>query len=133
LFWARLQDGDHALEILRQLLKPAFTNETTYQGVGAGTYPNLFCAHPPFQIDGNFGGAAGIAEMLIQSHNGYIHLLPALPKAWSKGEVKGLKTRGNYTVDIKWENGKVSALQIKGKKGKLRLFENGNYKDYEVR
>jgi len=133
LFWARLQDGDHALEILRQLLKPAFTNETTYQGIGAGTYPNLFCAHPPFQIDGNFGGAAGIAEMLIQSYNGYIHLLPALPKAWSKGEVKGLKTRGNYTVDIKWENGKVSALQIKGKKGKLRLFENGNYKDYEVR
>jgi alpha-L-fucosidase 2 len=133
LFWARLQDGDHALEILRQLLKPAFTSETTYQGVGAGTYPNLFCAHPPFQIDGNFGGAAGIAEMLIQSHNGYIHLLPALPKAWSKGQVKGLKARGNYTVDMSWENGKIVRLKIKGEKGNVRIFENGAYKDYQVR
>lgn len=133
LFWARLQDGDHALEILRQLLKPAFTSETTYQGVGAGTYPNLFCAHPPFQIDGNFGGAAGIAEMLIQSHNGYIHLLPALPKAWSKGQVKGLKARGNYTVDMSWENGKIVRLKIKGEKGNVRIFENGAYKDYQIR
>ncbi|MCW8312329.1 glycoside hydrolase family 95 protein [Sphingobacterium sp. InxBP1] len=133
LFWARLQDGDHALEILRQLLKPAFANETTYQGAGAGTYPNLFCAHPPFQIDGNFGGSAGIAEMLIQSHNGYIHLLPALPKAWAKGEVKGLKARGNYTVDMSWENGKITKLNIQGKKGHVRIFENGAYRNYEVR
>lgn len=133
LFWARLQDGDHALEILRQLLKPAFASETTYQGVGAGTYPNLFCAHPPFQIDGNFGGAAGIAEMLLQSHNGYIHLLPALPKAWSKGQVKGLKARGNYTVDMSWDDGKIVALKIKGGKGNVRIFENGVYKDYKVR
>ncbi|MDM1293683.1 glycoside hydrolase family 95 protein [Sphingobacterium sp. N143] len=132
LFWARLQDGDHALEILRQLLKPAFASETTYQGEGAGTYPNLFCAHPPFQIDGNFGGAAGIAEMLVQSHNGYIHLLPALPKTWSKGAVKGLKARGNYTVDMKWENGKIVDLNISGKKGKVRIFQNGEYKDYQV-
>jgi len=128
-----LQDGDHALEILRQLLKPAFVSETTYQGVGAGTYPNLFCAHPPFQIDGNFGGAAGIAEMLIQSHNGYIHLLPALPKTWAKGQVKGLKARGNYTVDMRWEQGKIVAFKIKGKKGNVRIFENGAYKDYKVR
>lgn len=133
LFWARLQDGDHALEILRQLLKPAFANETTYQGEGAGTYPNLFCAHPPFQIDGNFGGSAGIAEMLIQSHNGYIHLLPALPKAWAKGEVKGLKARGNYTVDMSWENGKITKLNIQGKRGHVRIFENGAYRNYEVR
>lgn len=119
LFWARLHDGDHALEILRQLLKPAFADETTYQGVGAGTYPNLFCAHPPFQIDGNFGGSAGIAEMLIQSHDGYIHLLPALPKAWKKGAVKGLKVRGNYTVDIRWENNRVVDYTVYGRKGQV--------------
>ncbi len=126
LFWARLHDGDHALEILRQLLKPAFADDIGYKGVGAGTYPNLFCAHPPFQIDGNFGGSAGIAEMLLQSHDGYIHLLPALPTAWRDGEVKGLKARGNYVLDIRWKDGVVSDYRISGPKGSsVTVLVNG--------
>lgn len=116
LFWARLHDGDHALEILRQLLKPAIDAQGK---ISAGTYPNLFCAHPPFQIDGNFGGSAGIAEMLVQSHEGFIHLLPALPAGWKNGEVKGLRVRGNMTVDIKWENNTVTKYTLNGPKGKM--------------
>jgi len=112
LFWARLQDGNRAFKLFHEMMKPVTSTGINYSA-GGGIYPNLLSAGPPFQIDGNFGAAAGIAEMLIQSHEGYISLLPAIPDGWKKyGSIKGLKARGNFTVDFNWRNGEVTDYHI---------------------
>ena len=110
-FWARLGDGDRAYKLFKSLLSPAYLPTNPYQHT-SGTFPNLFCSHPPFQIDGNWGGTAGISEMVIQSQNGYIEVLPALPSSWTSGKLKGFRVRGGATVDLVWEDGVPSELLI---------------------
>ena len=109
-FWARLGDGDRALKLFKSLLMPVEPGSWLH----GGTYPNLFCAHPPFQIDGNFGGAAGIGEMLLQSHEGFINVLPALPTEWKEGKLHGFKVRGGATVDLEWKDGRATKMTITG-------------------
>ncbi len=126
--YARLRDSEKAYNTYRTLLK--YISPDKYKGPdavkGGGTYPNLLDAHSPFQIDGNFGGAAGVAEMLLQSDEGNIRVLPALPEAWHTGKVKGLRARGGYEVDIEWDKGKAATVRITAsKKGSVKLHAPG--------
>lgn len=114
LFWARLHDGEHSYKLLTDLLHPATSTGLDYSN-GGGTYSNLFCAHPPFQIDGNFGGSAGIAEMLVQSRAGRIELLPALPSALKDGSFSGLCVRGGAEISAEWKDGKITSVCLKAK------------------
>lgn len=123
--WARFKDAEHALTMVKMLLSPV--------NGGAGSYPNLFDAHPPFQIDGNFGGAAGIGEMLLQSHTEFIDVLPALPAAFANGEVKGICARGGFVIDMKWSNSKLEYIKVVSKAGQpLQLRYNDIPKFYKT-
>ena len=132
--WARLADGNRAYSMYRTLLRyvdPDGVKDSKHRG--GGTYPNLLDAHPPFQIDGNFGGAAAVAEMLVQSTENEIHLLPALPDAWSEGSVKGICTRGGFEISMQWENSALRRVVITSRAGgKTKLICKNTQKDISL-
>ena len=116
--WARLLDGERAFRLIGTLLRPVGFGPVALQSDGGGVYANLFDAHPPFQIDGNFGLTAGVCEMLMQSHEGKIRLLPALPAAWHTGRISGVVARGGYVIDMAWSDGRITELQIRSRTGR---------------
>ncbi|MBD1431979.1 glycoside hydrolase family 95 protein [Sphingobacterium sp. DN00404] len=132
-FWARLQDGNHAYTILHNFITLAASEGVDYDS-GGGVYENLLCAHPPFQIDGNLGYVAGVCEMLVQSQEGFIDLLPAVPDQWkSEGKVSGLRARGDITVDMTWKDGKVVSYRLtSSNKKNVKIKINGHFKDVIV-
>ena len=125
-FWARLRDGDHAYELIKLQFRPVSSDNTSYSG-GGGSYPNLFDAHPPFQIDGNFGAPAGIVEMLIQSHQSCIDLLPALPSALPQGEITGVCARGGFEFSFSWQDGNLLEVEVLSKAGERCNLRYGEH------
>jgi alpha-L-fucosidase 2 len=125
-FWARLRDGDHAYELIKLQFRPVLGDNTSYSG-GGGSYPNLFDAHPPFQIDGNFGAPAGIIEMLLQSHLSSIDILPALPSALPQGRISGVCARGAFELDFSWEDGVLQEVEVLSKAGEPCSLRYGEH------